>query len=163
MMGKKIKNKCRSIRGRLQKAIAARVNLDSGYLAEHIATCPRCQKRLGNFGRVNLAMTLLKSQPHRLDLLTRANTQAINVLKHSLRESPKAELLKVAKPDISIFEKCRRRAQPALNLAACIMIVALFKAGIFTSIESSQKNGRTAARNYYAMRVGSEMADDIFS
>ena len=161
-MGKKIRNKCGSIRGRMQKAIAARINLDSGWVAEHIATCPRCQKRLGNFGRVKLAMTLLKSQPHTLNLLAKANTQAINVLKHSLREAPKAEVLKAAKPDLSIFEKCRRRAQPALNAAACIMIIALSKAGIFSSIENSQKTGNTVARNYYTMHVGSEMADDIF-
>lgn len=163
MMGKNTQNKCRSIRGRLQRAIAARVNLDRGWLAEHVATCPRCQKRLGNYGRVNLAMMLLKSQPHSLDLLTKANTQAINVLKHSLRQAPKAEVLRAAKPNLSIFERYRRRAQPALNAAACIMIIALFKAGIFTSIESSQTKGNTAARNYYAMHVGSEMADDIFS
>jgi hypothetical protein len=163
MMGKKIQNKCKSIRGRLQRAIAARVNLDTGWLAEHIAACPRCQKRLGNYGRVDLAMTLLKSQPHTLNLLAKANTQTINVLKHSLREAPKAEVLKAAKPELSIFEKGRRRAQPILNAAACIMIIALSKAGIFTSIENSQKSGSIAARNYYAMHVGNEMADDIFS
>jgi hypothetical protein len=163
MMEKNVKNKCRSMRERMQQAIAAKINLDTGYLAEHVATCTRCQKRLGNLSRVNLAMTLLKSQAHSLDLLTKANTQAINVLKHSLRETPKAELLKTAKPGLTIFEKYRRQTQPIFNAAACIMIIALFKAGIFTSIESSQKNGSTVARNYYAMHVGNEIADDIFS
>ena len=162
MMGKKIQNKCKSIRGRLSKAIASRLNLDSGWLAEHIATCPRCQKRLGNYGRVSLAMTLVKSQSHTLNLLAKANTQAINVLKHRLRETPKAETLKSAKPELSTFERCRRRAQPVLNAAACVMIIAISKAGIFSSIENTRKNGNTVARNYYAMHVGNEMADDIF-
>lgn len=163
MFSAKINNKCKSVRAGFRNKLAEKFNLQSGWIAEHVATCPRCQKRLGNLGRVDMAMNLLKSQQHSIDLLMKANAQAINVLKHSLRESEQAETLKIAKPGLSIFERSRRVVQPVFNAAACLMVVILFKAGIFNSIENSQTAGKTVAKNYCAMQLGNEAADDIFS
>jgi hypothetical protein len=87
-------NPCRQLIDRALRLLAESFSLDRRWIQNHIATCPRCQRRLARLGKVELAITLLKSRPHGLDLLMRANTQAIGVLKHSLRATTKAEYLR---------------------------------------------------------------------
>jgi hypothetical protein len=156
-------NKCRRIRGWLYKAIINRFNLDGDWVQNHIANCPRCNRRLADVGKVNLALSAIKSQPHKLDLLKRANTQAIGVLKHSLREAPKAEKLKTMLPEPKMFAKCGKYAHSAANVAACITILLLMKIGVFSSMDTFQNQGQKVVEHYYASQVGEDLADDIFS
>jgi len=156
-------NKCRRIRGWLYKAIINRFLLDADWVQNHIANCPRCNRRLVNVGKVNLALSAMKSQPHKLDLLMRANNQAIGVLKHSLREAPKAEKLRTMLPEPKMFEKCGKYAHSTANVAACIAILLLMKIGIFSSMDTFQTQGQKAVEQYYASQVGEDLADEVFS
>ncbi|MHC4067971.1 MAG: hypothetical protein ACYS18_00440 [Planctomycetota bacterium] len=156
------KSNCKSVRARLSDIINSYVGFKSNWLQKHIASCPRCQKRLTDFGRVNLALSLVKSHPHRLDLWMRANTQAISVLKHSLRNIPKAQKLKSIKPEPSFIEKSRKYRSSIVNAAACLAVLFLMKTGVFSSMNKFQTGGTNAMRSYYATHVGTDIADEIF-
>jgi len=158
-----ISNKCRRIRTWLNKALNSRFGLDASWVQNHIASCPRCQRRLAAIGKVNLALSAMKAQPCRTDLLMRANIQAIGVLKHSLRQAPKARKLKVMMPEPKLLERWRKYAHPATNLAACVVILLLMKVGIFSSMDKFQAEGQKIVKQYYANHVGQDVANEIFS
>ena len=156
-------NKCRQIRAWLHKAISGRFGFDADWVENHIANCTRCQRRLISIGKVNLALSIMKSQPHKLDLLMRANTQAIGVLKHSLREAPKARKLRAMLPEPKLLERCSKYTHSAANAAACIAILFLMKTAIFSSMDKFQTEGKKVVKQYYASQVGKDLADEIFS
>ena len=106
----KMPDKCKKIRQRFITFLSRYISADALWLQGHISECPRCQKRLAALGRVNLAMSFIKSQSHNIDLLMRANTQTINVLQHSLREVPKAQKLKSVRPEPGFTQKIVKRA-----------------------------------------------------
>jgi hypothetical protein len=155
--------KCKRIRAWLHKAVINRLGPKADWVQTHVAGCSKCQRRLASFGKVNLALSIIKSQPHSLDLLMRANAQAVGVLKHSLRQAPKAEKLKAARPEPKLLERSRKYAHPVANAAACVAILLLMKMGVFSSMDKFQSEGRKVARQYYASQIGQDMADDIFS
>ncbi len=154
---------CRRIRGRLDRIIAGRCDSDDGWIKRHIADCPKCQKRFAVLGRVDLALSLIKAQPHKLDLLARANDQAVGVLKHSLRSSPKAGQLRTAFPKPTVRDRLGNCYQAALNAAACLAILFLLKIGIFSSMSVLEDQGSKAVENYYVRSAGRELSDDIFN
>ena len=155
-------NKCKQIRAWLHKTIGGRFGPDAGWIQNHIANCPRCRRRLSAVGKVNLALSIIKSQPHKLDLLMRANTQAVGALKHSLRQAPKALKLKVCLPEPNQLEKWGRYAHTVANVAACIVILLLMKIGVFSSMGKFQTEGKKAIEQYYASHVGKDLVDEIF-
>lgn len=154
-------NPCKQIRKRkgLWAAFKERTHRR---LLDHIAACPRCQKRLALTNRVELALCLLKSQPHDLNLLARANTQAIGVLKHSLRDAPQSEKLRRSKPDHTWIDKKRPAMERMLNIAACLFVVLLIRMGVTASLLDVQKKGKTAVHNYYARNLDSRLMQEIF-
>ena len=156
-------NICRRIRQRLFDGVAKRLSINADWLQAHIANCPRCQQRLASAGKVSVALLLIKSQTHKHDLLARANTQAIGVLKHSLRNGPKAEKLRNKLPEPSLLENYGKYVKPAANYAACLTVILLMKANIFSSIEKYQKGGEKALQQYYTKHLGDEMAKDILN
>jgi hypothetical protein len=105
----------------------------------------------------------MKSQRHRLDLLMRANAQAIDVLKHCLREAPKAQKLRTKRPEPKLLEKCSMHGHSAANLAACIAILFLMKIGVFSSMDNLHTKGQKAYQQYYAKQAGEDLANEIFS
>lgn len=153
---------CKNIRSWLYSGLLERVGLGADWVQSHIASCPRCQRRLAFSSKVNLALALTKSQPHKLELLMRANTQAIKVLKHSLRECPKADQLKSAIPQPHLLDRISKYKYAVANVAACLIVLVLMKSGIFSSVERFQSKGEQAVKQYYASRVGSDIVDDIF-
>ncbi|MHC4740135.1 MAG: hypothetical protein ACYS9Y_14595 [Planctomycetota bacterium] len=163
MENRKTKNNCTTIRAWLFKLINSRIGLNADWVRNHIADCPRCRKRLALVGKVELALSVIKSQPHSLDLLMRANAQAIGVLKHSLRNAPKAQKLKAILPEPKLLETCGKYKHSLANAVACLALLFLMKIGIFSSMEKFQNQGSRTVKNYYATHVGQEMADDIFS
>jgi hypothetical protein len=158
----KTNNKCRRIRTWLYTTISKSFGPEANWLNEHIMRCPKCQQRLISCGKVNLALSFMKSQPHGLDLLMRANTQAIAVLKHSLRREPKAQELEKKLPEPKILEKCSKYGHSVANLAACIVILLLMKIGIFSSMDQFHNQGQQVMKQYYARQVGEDLADDVF-
>lgn len=162
MTGINNNNRCKRIRGWLGEAVSRRFDPDAQWLQSHIANCPRCQSRFVSYGKVNLAISAIKSQPHNLELLMCANTQTIGVLKHSLRRAEKAGKLKKVRPEPKFFEKYSRYASSALNIAACITILLLMKIGVFSSMNMFQGQGQKVIKVYYANRIGDDLADELF-
>ncbi|MBA7675704.1 hypothetical protein ES703_83941 [subsurface metagenome] len=160
MTGINKNNKCRRIRGFL--SVPKGFGLDANWLQNHITNCPRCQRRLVSYGKVNLAISAIKSQPHKLDLLMCANAQAIGVLKHSLRQAQKAKKLRTIRPEPKLRERFGKYASSAANIAACIAIMLLMKFGIFSSMDTFQTQGQKVIKQYYASRIGDDLADEIF-
>lgn len=155
-------NKCKRIRTWLYKAMNSQIGIESDWVQRHIAQCPRCTRRLAAVGRVGLALTAVKAQPHKNDLLMRANTQAISVLKHSLRQAPKADELKTRLPQPRLLERWGKYGHSVANLAACAAILFLMKVGVFSSMGRFQAEGEKGVEQYYASRVGQDLANEVF-
>ena len=155
-------NKCRQIRTWLHEAISSRINLNTDWIQNHIANCPRCQQRFAAIGKVNLALSVIKSQPHNLDLLMRANTKAIKTLKHSLQQSPKTQKLRTMLPEPKLLERWGKYAHSTANVAACITILLLMKIGVFSSMDKFQSEGQKVVKQYYASHVGDDLTNEIF-
>ena len=154
---------CKSIRQRILKAVNNCIGLNAGWIQNHIADCPKCRQRLASVGKVHLAFSLVKSQPHNLDLLMHANKQAIGVLKHSLRNCQKAEKLKTMLPEPTLFEKYRKYNNSIVNTAACIFILFLMKTGIFCSMDKVESKSQKVLEQYYTKQLGQEMSNEIFT
>ena len=162
MTGINKNNKCGRTRGWLSEAISRRFDPEARWFQSHIANCPRCQSRFASYGKVNLAISAIKSQPHNLDLLMCANEQTIGVLKHSLRRAKKAGELKKIRPEPKFLEKYTRYTSSTLNVAACMTILLLMKIGVFSSMNMFQGQGQKVIKIYYANRIGDDLADEIF-
>ncbi len=162
MKTRRLHNKCRKIRVWLYSTISKRIGLHADWVQRHIANCPRCQKRLALTARVEAALSIVKSKPHRLELLKQANRQAIGVLSHKLRNAPKAQKLKEAIPEPKLFERMSKYKSQVANLAACITILFLMKTGVFSSMQKFQSQGEETLKQYYASHLGSDLTDDIF-
>jgi len=163
MTDMKLNNQCRRIRTWLYAAMSRSFGPEASWLHNHIMHCTKCQRRLVSCGKVNLALSFMKSQPHGLDLLMRANTQAIHVLKHSLRREPKAQKLERKLPEPKLLERCSHYGHSAANLAACIVILLLMKIGVFSSMNNLQTQGQKVIKQYYVKQVGEDLADEIFA
>jgi len=162
MKGINKNNKCRRIRSWLGEAISRHFDTDAHWMQNHMANCPRCQSRFVSYGKVNLAISAIKSQPHNPDLLMCANEQTICVLKHSLRRAKEAGKLKTILPEPRFVEKYSRYTSSLLNIAACMAILILMKIGAFSSLNTLQTQGQNVMKKYYANRIGDDLADEIF-
>lgn len=128
----------------------------------HISSCPRCRRRLVSAGRVNLALSLMKTRPHRLDLLMRANEQAVAVLRHGLQAEPRAAKLKTSLPEPKLVERCGRYGPSVGHWAACVTVLMMMKIGVFSSVDAFQTESQEVMKKYYARQVGQDLAEEIF-
>jgi hypothetical protein len=143
-------------------AMSSYFGFDTDRSQNHIAKCPRCQRRFVSHGKVNLALQFMKTQPHRLDLLMRANAQAIGVQKHSLRQTPKARQLRTMLPELKLLERYGKYGCFAANLAACIAILLLMKISVCSSMDKFHNEAQKVIKQYYARQVDQDLADEIF-
>lgn len=153
---------CRRVRRWVAASLCRRLGPEAAWIRRHTANCPRCQKRIAASTRVELALSIVKSQPHRPDLLKRANTHAIGMLKHSLREASEAQSLKDARSEPSFMERSAVYRYRLANIAACFAIVALTRTGLFSSLQRFSTRGQECMRQYYAVQVGEELAGELF-
>jgi len=160
--GKAAAGPCRRIRRRLADSMLRRLGPEAPWVQRHVAHCPRCQKRLAALSRVDMALSVIKSRPHRLDLLRRANSAAVRMLNHSLREAREAAALQQARPEPCLLERCGRYRGSLTNVAACVAILFLTKAGIFSSFGEARTRGEAALKHYYAAQAGEDVAREIF-
>jgi anti-sigma factor RsiW len=142
--------------------MSSRLGPQAHWIEAHVADCPRCRRRLASWGKVNLAFSFIKAQPHGLDLLMRANTQAIGVLKHGLQAEPKAQELRTSLPCLGHWERCGKYGHCVGSLAACVTILLLMKVGVFSSMDTVQAQGQKVIKQYYAKQVGQDLADEVF-
>lgn len=131
-------------------------------LRDHIASCPRCQKRLLKMGRVELALQLILSQPHSLTLLQEANLRALKMLRRQERFSPKADALRQATPQPDWTVRHTKRLEKLLGVAACLAVICLIKIGVFSSLKEIRDDSQTAMRNYYARNLDQETIGQLF-
>lgn len=150
------------LRRRLVDAAHRRFGPEAPWVRRHAAHCPHCRRRLASLTRVDLALSIIKSQPHRLDLLTRANTAAIRMLSCQLRQTETAERLKQARPEPACADPYAGHQNAILNVAACLAILLLTKAGIFASLDKARTRGEAAMKHYYADRAGEDLAGEVF-
>ena len=141
----------------------AGIAMESPWIQRHISVCPRCQRRFSGLGKVFMGLNLIKSEPHSLDLLRRANTGAVNVLQHDLRENNQAKRLKTALPSPTLRDRVHCASHGLYQTAACITILVLSKISVFSSIDRMQKQGQTTVRHFYDSQLGSNLSDDLFS
>lgn len=156
-------NKCRQIRNWLYTTFSRHFGPEANWLYDHIIHCPRCQQRLISCGKVDLALSFVKNQPHNLNLLMRANAQAIAVLKHNLRNEPKAQELKRKLPEPKLIERFSKYGHSVANLAACFFILLLMKIGVFSSMDNFQNQGQKVIRQYYSRQIGEDLANEVFT
>jgi hypothetical protein len=131
-------------------------------LLGHVACCPCCQKRLSLTNRVELAICLLKMQPQQGELLAKANASALDVLKHSLRYSPKSDTLRQARCGQGWLQRYKPVLEHALNMAACLFVLVMIRCGIFSSLSSYKEQGEAVLHNYYAQNLDKQLFDEIF-
>jgi len=162
MKSRKQENLCKTTRLHLAEIISGWLLENSPWIQRHLTTCPRCRQRLIGFNRLSTALALLKTYPHQLDLLSQANTQAIKILKHSLRNSSHAQILQKAQPEPKWFKRLTKYAHSLANAAACITILLMIRTGIFSSMDKLQNEGQKSLKQYYARQLGEEVADELF-
>ena len=158
----KADNKCRQISAWPFTAMSSRYGPDTEWLQNHISKCLRCLRRFVSRGKVNLALSFMKTQPHRLDLLMRANAQAIGVLKHRLRQTPKARQLRTILPEPKLLERCGKYGCFAANFVVCITIVLLIMIGVFSFIGKFHSLTQKVDERPYTRQVDQELADGNF-
>jgi hypothetical protein len=105
----------------------------------------------------------VKTQPHKLDLLARANADAISVLKHSLRAEPEAATLKTELPEPKLLEMFRGCGRSVASAAACVAILLLMKIGVLSSMNHVHSTGQKGMKQYYAKRIGEDLAGEVFT
>jgi hypothetical protein len=118
---------------------------------------------LAALARVDLALSAIKAQPHRLDLLMRANSAAVRMLNHSLRQAARARRLEEARPEPRFIERCGRYRGTLTNVAACAAILFLTKAGIFCSFDKARTRGQAVMKQYYTNQAGEDLAREVFN
>ena len=146
-----------------RKICKSRVGFLNLWLTDHITRCPRCQRKLAAVNRVEIAMMLMKTQPQDLGLLARANSKALDMLKHSLRYAPQSAGLRTMRADQNRLEKIRPGLERVMNTAACIFIVFMIKTGISQSLLDYKEQGETAIKNYYTRNLDSQLFDELFT
>ena len=146
---KKRTERCRSLRLQLLEAVNDQLNISAGWMQKHIAECPRCRRLLRGARRLDVAMMLLKAQPHHADLLARANRSAIAVLNYQLRNLPQAETLRVAQPKPSLRQRFSRYSQALMHAAACLAFLMLLRTGMFNSMQTFHDQSTRAVDKYY--------------
>jgi hypothetical protein len=110
---------------------------------------------------VDLAIAAMLSQPHRLDLLRRANSSALRMLKRDLREEAQAQSLDRDGAEPALAE-ADTHLNTLLRIAACLAIILLVRVGVFTTLNKARTQGRAAMKQYYAHHAGQDMADEIW-
>ena len=153
---------CRHIRGSYMVALSRRLGPDAPWIQQHLAACPRCRRRLAAWRRVELAFSAVKSQPHRLDLVRRANAGTVKMLSHDLRNAPQAQELAEVRTEPSFLERSGNYRHWATNVAACLVILFLAKSGLFSSFDRLSARSRELVRQYYVDHAGDDLAGEVF-
>ncbi|MBN1554419.1 MAG: hypothetical protein JXA11_06715 [Phycisphaerae bacterium] len=148
-VNEKTRARCQSFRLRVLEAIHDQLDISNGWMRRHVAECPRCRRLLRGVRRLDVAMLMVKSQPHRMNLLARANRGAIAVLNFKLRNLPQADTLRVAQPRPTLLQRFRRYSQALTHAAACLAFLLLLRMGIFNSMRDFHDQSARAVDNYY--------------
>lgn len=131
-------------------------------LLTHVECCPRCQKHLSLSNRVEIAISLLRTQPQRIELLARANDSALGMLKHSLRFSSESQKLRAARTNLSCVCRLKPLMEQVLNVAACLFVLVMIRCSVFNLLKDYHSRGQAVLHNYYAANLDSRLCQEIF-
>ena len=121
----------------------------SSRLRRHVEQCPRCQRRLGRYARLGLAMQVLKSQPHPMGLLLSANRRTMAYLQRSVRELPAARRLQTQLPKASLWTRLSNVTRSTLSAAACLLVLLAARTNLLSSIDKAQQGSAQAAKHLH--------------
>ena len=116
---------------------------------------------VGKMAKTDLALCLLKAQPHRLDLLMRANKRALAMVTRTARDSTQAEAICHMLPKPTAMDWMRKYAQAAANAAACLLVLVLVRVGFTSSVSRFQRNSEQAVRQLYQQHLGGDGLEDL--
>lgn len=151
-----------TMRSRLRESLCAKLGSEARWVQRHVAHCPTCRRRLVASGKVDLALSVVKSQCQRLDLPMRANACAVRMLNHALREAAEARGLERTTAEPSLIERCGKYESVLTSVAACVAILFLTKTGLFSSLDRARAQGREVMKQYYSSQAGEDLASEIF-
>lgn len=138
---------CGRLQQRLTEYLVDRLDLP-GRMRRHIEQCPRCRRRAITHARVGLALRLIRTQPHSMNLLLEANRRAIAMLQRGVRELPQAQSLRTKLPRAPWRIRLAAVAQAAASAATCLTVLLAARAGVLSSLTRLQEDGRHAAEAY---------------
>ena len=153
---------CRHFRRWYLLALSRRLGPDATWVQRHLAACPRCRRRVASWRKVDLALSIVKSEPRRLDLLRQANANTLKMLTHTLRDAPQAKELAVARSEPSFLERSGSYRHWATHAAACFIILFLAKSGLFASFSRLSTGSEKLVRQYYTSHAGDDLAGEMF-
>ena len=120
----------------------------------------------GSLGRrrVALALDIIKSRSHDLDLTARANQGFIQNFRDKLRQTAQARKLCAMRPDLPLWQRAMYYNSWMVNMAACFLLVFLARINFSGMTAKSVDYSQQKMYNIYAKQCGndSELLD-IFS
>jgi hypothetical protein len=119
-------------------------------LQRHIEQCPRCQRRVGRYARLGLAMRMIKSQSHPMGLLLQANRRTMAYLQRSIRELPAARGIQTQLPKASLRIRLTNVTQSVFSAAACLLVLLAVRANILSSLGEVQRESVQTAKHLHA-------------
>ncbi len=151
---------CRAATSWLVGAALDRLRDPLERLHEHAMSCPRCRQRLLGINRLQLGLTLMKSQVHGHDLLMHANRRAIAAMSYTVRALPQAEALRHAEPKFPWRQRMARYSQGLTQAAACLAVMFLLRLGVLHSISKLDEGSQRIAQEYQANHLGDDLNQD---
>lgn len=122
-------------------------------LATRLSKCDACWQWASRMVRVQNALALLATEAAPVGLLGRANNKALRMLVRQLREGAKAERLRTAKPNSSLWTRLEGPLTRQASAAAAAMIVLALRAGINEGIDQVHDWAEPLAQTHYERHI----------
>jgi len=116
--------KCRRYRAQIEQlADQPEIHVSESIL-RHVETCPSCQELLDEILAVQHLLDKAKWQTMPAGTLALCNRQAMKKLERQIRETPQAQALSLAQPDLTRWQKATiRMTRSGIGVAAGVAIV----------------------------------------
>jgi len=122
-------------------------------LAARLSRCESCWQWASRVARVQNALALLATEAAPVGLLGRANDKALRMLVRQLREGTKAEQLRTAKPNSSLWTRLEGPVSRQASAAAAAMIILALRAGINEGIDQVHDWAEPLAQAHYERHI----------
>lgn len=106
--------------------------------------------------RVMLALDLIKSQRHNIDLNARANQGFIENFRNKLRQTAQARKLCALRKDLPLWQRAYYYNSWMLNLAACFLLVFVAKMNFSVLTRTSVNFSEEKMSQVYARQCGGD-------
>lgn len=118
-------------------------------LADHIRTCPACAQQVRQANRVHASFALLRTQPAPPNLLPRANSRALRMLRRAARASAAAHRLLRMRPGLTRWQRFEvHLARWSVGVAAAFILL-LMRFGMMSGIAKTEATGQALVENWH--------------